>query len=295
MQRLATLRNDRADIRANFYLMGPELFLVWGNTVGVATDESLRAIAPPVPPYDLRSVVADSAESMFLWTGLKDCQIFAQLFKEYCPNWADGTLLDFGAGCGRMTRFFGALSSLKVFGTDVNLKLSDWCHANLSKVSSFHNEALPPLCFETGMFDFVYSMSIFTHLPESSARLWLEELVRITRPGGTIILTTHGYHALRTIKSSELHQRMFRLTEESTVQIMDRFEDEPYVFLELSAETLKMASAGTNAYGKTFVHENYIRSTWPQAGLDLLTHIPGAVRGWQDATVLRKPSSSQFP
>ena len=172
-----------------------------------------------------------------------------------------------------MTQFFGALSSLKVFGTDVNPKLVEWCKANLSQVASFQNEALPPLSFETGIFDFIYSMSIFTHLPESSARLWLEELVRITAPNGTIILTTHGYHALRTIKSSELHQRMFRLTEKSTVHIIDRFEDEPYVFLELSAETLQMANAGTNAYGKTFVHENYIRSTWPRAGLNLLAFI----------------------
>ena len=92
MQRLTALRNERADARANFYLMGPENFLVWGNTVGVATDESLRALAPPVPPYALRSVVADSAQSMFLWTGLRDCQIFAQLFKEHSPKkWGQGS------------------------------------------------------------------------------------------------------------------------------------------------------------------------------------------------------------
>jgi len=43
---------------------------------------------------------------------------------------------------------------------------------------------MPPMSYEDNMFDFVYSISIFTHLPEDMQFAWLQELQRITKPGG---------------------------------------------------------------------------------------------------------------
>ena len=35
-------------------------------------------------------------------------------------------------------------------------------------------------------------MSVFTHLPEAGQRAWMDEMRRVIRPGGHLIITTHG-------------------------------------------------------------------------------------------------------
>ncbi|HHC23785.1 MAG TPA: class I SAM-dependent methyltransferase [Desulfobacterales bacterium] len=50
--------------------------------------------------------------------------------------------------------------------------------------------AAPP--FRDHFFDFVYAMSVFTHLTEEAEKLWIRELSRIIRPGGCFMLTLRG-------------------------------------------------------------------------------------------------------
>jgi len=38
----------------------------------------------------------------------------------------------------------------------------------------------------------VIGYSVFTHLTEAMQRQWLEELRRITAPGGLVLVTAHG-------------------------------------------------------------------------------------------------------
>lgn len=48
-----------------------------------------------------------------------------------------------------------------------------------------------PLPYATGTFDLVVSMDVIEHLP--NPRPWLDELVRVLRPGGHLFLTTPNY------------------------------------------------------------------------------------------------------
>ena len=42
---------------------------------------------------------------------------------------------------------------------------------------------MPPLPFPDRFFDFVYSISIFTHLPEAMQFAWLEDINRVLKAG----------------------------------------------------------------------------------------------------------------
>lgn len=106
-----------------------------------------------------------------------------------------GTVLDFGCGCARVLRAFHyeAAESQKLFGTDIDHEAIHWCRTNYSGAAEFDvNPIMPPMRYDNEMFDLIYSVSTFTHLPEEMQFCWLKELQRITRPGGYLVLTTHG-------------------------------------------------------------------------------------------------------
>ena len=66
-----------------------------------------------------------------------------------------------------------------------------WCR-NLHLRGVRSEPARPPLPYEDDRFDLVYSVSIFTHLDEQLQRPWIEELTRVVRPGGLVLVTVTG-------------------------------------------------------------------------------------------------------
>ena len=101
-------------------------------------------------------------------------------------------ILDFGSGAGRVIRHWRGLERPQLHGSDYNPYLSGWCADNLPFARFAVNELEPPLPYGDGQFDLVYSISIFTHLDEDLQRPWIEELARIVRPGGLVLVTVSG-------------------------------------------------------------------------------------------------------
>jgi SAM-dependent methyltransferase len=102
-------------------------------------------------------------------------------------------ILDFGCGCGRTIVWFSDLAgSVEVCGTDIDDGAVEWCRRYLDFGSFEVNQSLPPLPYEANGFDLVYALSVFTHLDEEYQLSWLEELRRVTQPGGIVLLSLHG-------------------------------------------------------------------------------------------------------
>jgi SAM-dependent methyltransferase len=108
------------------------------------------------------------------------------------------SVLDFGSGPGRVIGWFHQqYPEWKFFGTDIDDEAIGWAREHLSAIAEFGvNGYLPPLNYADGTFDLVYSISIFTHLPEEMQTDWLAELARVTKPGGSLLLSTHAEHLL---------------------------------------------------------------------------------------------------
>jgi SAM-dependent methyltransferase len=107
---------------------------------------------------------------------------------------ANSRVLDFGCGPGRvLTWLQSAHKGWRFTGTDIDPESIAWARSNLSHVASFEcNASEPPLQCDDAQFDFVYSISVFTHLPEGLEMDWLRELRRVAKPGALLALSVHG-------------------------------------------------------------------------------------------------------
>jgi SAM-dependent methyltransferase len=155
----------------------------------VAADDGL-----PVPPPRLIVRVAGTADAAwFLESGRLAAQSITQSLARHGRRVEElGALLDFGCGCGRVTRRWAGLDSTEAHGTDANERAVAWCRSNLPFARFSSNGLEPPLAHADGSFDLVYALSVFTHLPEQLQLSWIHELERVLRPGGFLLVTTHG-------------------------------------------------------------------------------------------------------
>ncbi|MDA0164742.1 class I SAM-dependent methyltransferase [Solirubrobacter ginsenosidimutans] len=112
-------------------------------------------------------------------------------------------ILDFGVGCGRVARHWKDLDGPAVHGCDINPELVRWTGANLPFVSARVSPLAPPLPHADAAFDVVYAFSVFTHLPEDLQHAWAREMGRVLRPGGHLIISTHGTAYLDRLSPEE--------------------------------------------------------------------------------------------
>jgi SAM-dependent methyltransferase len=88
-------------------------------------------------------------------------------------------------------------------GVDYNPELVDWCRANLVFGEFSVNGSMPPLAFANSKFDVVYAFSVFTHMAVDMQGAWMGELVRILKPGGYLLFSTHGDRYLHHLSANE--------------------------------------------------------------------------------------------
>jgi len=129
-------------------------------------------------------------------------------FKKHC-SLGGIHLLDWGCGPGRIIRRMPSLlgRSCHCYGTDYNARYIKWCSENIPDVTFKTNNLEPPLLFENNMFDIIYGISIFTHLSEKMHYAWMDELFRVLKPGGILLLTMHG--EAFTTKLTEAKRKIF--------------------------------------------------------------------------------------
>jgi SAM-dependent methyltransferase len=157
--------------------------------------EPAEAPFPNVPPPSLRyRVHTDPSLNTFLEFGRKHIDILreaaarAELDMVSCER-----ILDFGCGCGRTLLWLPqAAPRAELFGTDVDPDSVGWCGRHLPFARCSVNDSLPPLAFPDEHFDLAYAISVFSHLDEERQFAWLQELRRVTRPGGVVLLSVLG-------------------------------------------------------------------------------------------------------
>ena len=124
----------------------------------------------------------------------KDTAKWLVSFFERYTKLQDINILDWGCGPGRVIRHLPDLTdeTCQFHGTDYNRRYIEWCNKNIEGVTFSSNKLTPPLSYEDNFFEIVYGISIFTHLSERMHWAWFDELVRVIKPGGILIITLQG-------------------------------------------------------------------------------------------------------
>lgn len=183
-------------------------------------------------------------------------------------DWVGKTILDWGCGPARVVRHFPKLlgNTTEIHGTDYNPNTIAWCKENIPGAQFAINQLDPPTSYSNGKFDLVYGISIFTHLSEQNHSKWFDELMRISKKGGVLLLTTHG-----DVFKAKLADQERQLFEQGKLVERGKVVEGHRVFA-------------------AFQPPSYMRQLFePQA--EILEHLPGQQKSWgleQDVWILKK-------
>lgn len=150
---------------------------------------------PPIPPKHLQVRVSGNYYPDFFNHGRRMLNdIDGALASQGLALSRFERILDFGCGCGRfLIPLSLSMDPSRLYGCDIDEEAIGWFSGQYPHIADLytgpHN---PKTKYADDSFDFLYSVSIFTHLPEDMQFAWLEELRRITRKNSWLVLTTHG-------------------------------------------------------------------------------------------------------
>ena len=159
-----------------------------------------------VPPKDLAFDAYSAPDwNFYKKSGETTALFISKLCDKYLPNPNSIRILEWGCGPGRVIRHIPTSFSrnVDVYGSDYNKKTVAWCLKNLPEINFLENNLEPPIKLKK-KFDFIYAISVFTHLSEKVGHKWIEELYRLTKPGGILLITTQSDSIKKFMLSDEL-------------------------------------------------------------------------------------------
>ncbi len=221
----------------------------------------------PLPSPEMRHWVAGTDDlDWFLEGGQLGEKTISNLLQSQGLSTADfEDVLDFGCGCGRVIRFLNPYIATRLHGSDINAEAIQWCDQNLEFAEFATNHLAPPLRYRDDAFDLVYAFSVFTHLSARMQTAWMNEMRRVIKPGGYLLVSLHGEFHIREL--SKAQQAAFHRGE-----------------LVISGDEYE----GHNICA-AFHPEPYVREVFSQ-GFDVVEAVPQGALGnpRQDAYLLKK-------
>jgi SAM-dependent methyltransferase len=194
------------------------------------------------------------------------------------------TILDFGIGCARTARhFYRYQDQYNVFGCDVDSSAISYLKESVPFISSCISPNLPPLNFSPSRFDFIYSVSVFSHLNQVAYEIWLNELLRCTKPGGYIIFSIHGKHALDILLKND-NPEYISIDRNIFYSNLKDFYDTGYMW---TPQWVGSNDIDSNHYGISFISDKKIQQLLPSDCI-LIEHVPGCFQNWQDLIIIQK-------
>jgi len=204
---------------------------------------------------------------------LKQAYQFYRFAHEYGLRGFDGAthrILDFGAGWGRIARFFlKDMSPEQIYVADCLSDAIFWLKETKNPCKIVHCDILPPLNVEESGFSLIYAYSVFSHLKEPFLKSWLSYFQRILLPSGRLIITSRGSAFINYLEK----RASKKMSAESVLQFLPPI---PEVRAKFEAGEFQFYPTGGGGelspdfYGEAFIPRKYAEYLAGEIGFRLI-------------------------
>lgn len=180
-------------------------------------------------------------------------------------------VLEFAAGFGRVTRHLKAPLARNIFSaSDIH---EEACSQLKEKIGvTVYQSSDSPENLKIPEQDFIFVLSLFSHLPEKLFGAWLDKLYSRLSPGGVLMFTTHGEHALTS------HRDFF----------MQNYDEKKGFGFRPDSDQEDLPNTD---YGTAVVSNDFVRSTISDIapGAKILGMKANVWFGLQDEWIIQRP------
>ena len=175
------------------------------------------------------------------------------------------SFLEFACGYGRFTRHLvKIIPPKKITGSDVYEEAVDF-QKSVFGVKGFYSKFNPKDITIPEQYDIIFVVSLFSHLPLKTWRLWLNKLYQSLNENGVLIFSTHGKTCM--VNPGEMSNAGFLYCHMSESKILS-FKD----------------------YGTMYVTSEFVhRAVREETGQFVLLEVPKCLWNYQDVYVVRRP------
>jgi SAM-dependent methyltransferase len=231
-------------------------------------DRAQRLIVrPKLPPVDLlANIQLTPFANEYLRIGRRSARNIVDTLTLYGSSPSEPlTFLDFGCGSARLLRHLDK-TRWTLHGCDIDRAAVDWAARNIPFATFRPNDSEPPLPYSDGSLDIVTAISLFTHFTPAQQRAWINELHRVMKPKGLLLMSTMGPSVIANFPVY------------ATAANIEKLRDSGAIYVA-AGESFNANAAFHSTRGViALTADKFELLSWSEQGLD----------GFQDLSVLRR-------
>lgn len=156
------------------------------------------------PPASLLYEIGGNLDLERYLQGVESARFLVETLEKHARH--PESVLDWGCGVSCVCRHLPEIlpKSCPIFACDINAEMIKWGRTYLPEIEYSHTSLLPPLPFPAHRFDWIYGLSVMTHLNESTTTAWLNEMKRVLTRRGVLLVTLNGTNVRHALLRSEV-------------------------------------------------------------------------------------------